>query len=104
MRQAPGRGPRPGPPSRGGPDTAPWGLAACTGQGERAKSAEVSHEAVPRPCAGNRDQAGGGHSHERLAKPSHRPTPRPWAMETECYQVTTVLGNNLLMQSVGQGG
>ena len=99
MRPAPGRGPRPGPPSGGGPDKAPWGLAACTGQRERGMNAEVSHEAAPHLRAGNRDQAGDGHSHEPLGKPSHWPTPMPLAMETQCYHVTILFGNNLLMQS-----
>jgi hypothetical protein len=28
--------------------------------------------------------------------------PLPWARKPQCYQVTTVPGNNLLMQSAGQ--
>jgi len=97
MRPAPGRGPRPGPPIRGGPDTAPWGLTASTAQGGQADSAEVSNEAEPLPALGNRGQARRGRSHDPLAKRSLRTNPLPWARKTQCYQVTTLPGNNLLM-------
>jgi hypothetical protein len=99
MRPAPGRGPRPGPPSGGGPDTAPWGLTVREGQGEQANSPELSNEAVLKTALGNREQGRRGCSHEQLAKPSIRAMPLPWARKPQCYQVTTVPGNNLLMQS-----
>ena len=102
MRPAPGRGPRPGPPSGGGPDTAPWGLALRAGRGEQANSPELSNEAVLKTALGNREQGRRGCSHEHLAKPSFRAMPLPWARKPQCYQVTTVPGNNLLMQSAGQ--
>jgi hypothetical protein len=104
MRPAPGRGPRPGPPSGGGPDTAPWGLALRAGRGEQANSPELSNEAELKTALGNREQGRRGCSHEHLAKPSIRAMHLPWAKKPQCYQVTTVPGNNLLMQSVGQGG
>jgi hypothetical protein len=55
MRPAPGRGPRPGPPSGGGPDTAPWGLALRAGRGEQANSPELKNEAVLKTALGNRE-------------------------------------------------
>ena len=99
MRPAPGRGPRPGPPSVGGPDTAPWGLALRAGRVEQANSPELNNEAVLKTALSNREQGRRGCSHEHLAKPSFRAMPLPWARKPQCYQVTTVPGNNLLMQS-----
>ena len=102
MRPAPGRGPRPGPPSGGGPDTAPWGLTVREGRGEQANSPELSNEAVLKTALGNHEQGRRGCSHEHLAKPSFRAMHLPWARKPQCYQVTTVPYNNLLMQSAPQ--
>ena len=99
MRPAPGWGPRPGPPNGGGPDTVPWGLTVRAGRGEQANSPELSNEAVLKTDLGNHEQGRRGCSHEHLAKPSIRAMPLPWAMKPQCNQVTTVPGNNLLMQS-----
>jgi hypothetical protein len=99
---APGRGPRPGPPSGGGPDTAPWGLALRAGREEQANSPELKTEAVLKTALGNREQGRRGCSHEHLAKPSFSAMPLPWARKPQCYQVTTAPGNNLLIQSAPQ--
>ena len=92
-----------GPNQWGGPDAAPWGLTVRAGRGEQANSPEFSNEAVLKTALGNHEQGRRGCSHEYLAKPSFRAMHMPWARKPQCYQVTTVPGNNLLMQSGGQG-
>jgi len=86
----------------GAPDTAPWGLALRAGRGEQANSPELNNEAALKTALGNREQGRRGCSHEHLAKPSIRAMHLPWARKPQSYQVTTVPGSNLLMQSAGQ--
>ena len=93
-----------GPAQWGRSRHGPWGLTVRAGRGEQANSPELSNEAVLKTALGNREQGRRGCSHEHLAKPSLRAMPLPWARKPQCYQVTTVPGNILLMQSAGQGG
>ncbi|HBH71884.1 MAG TPA: hypothetical protein DDY43_00200 [Synechococcales bacterium UBA10510] len=78
---------------------APWGLATCPGRGEQANNTVVSNVAAAISELDNRTQVRTGHSREPVFNPSLRTTPLPRAMRTQCYQVTTIAGNKLLMQS-----
>lgn len=49
-RPAPGRGPRPGPPSGGAPDTAPWGLSARNKNDAVGAAVTVSNPMAGRSC------------------------------------------------------